>query len=89
MYYAAQFRDMHTAIHNLLIYTDRVAAFTALGICRTTEGHPSAYGLPPVDQIEINFRHPPTEHKGEPLEIVNSTQGIACGVPDVWPGAEA
>lgn len=82
MLYAAQYRDMHTAVHNLLIYHRRALARRAIRIMNqdeTLEFVPQ-YG----DSAEINFRSPPTSFKGQRLTIVNNDNGLPTGVPDVF-----
>lgn len=87
MLYAVQVRDMHTAIHNLLIYRRRTVAVDARNFIRELERYPGAAdGVAlPVEVAEINFRKPPTEWKGERLTIVNGLYGSPAGVPDAYP----
>ena len=82
MKYAAQFRDMHTAIHNLAICKTRTGACHLL---QHINAHESMYGFDSVSQIdtvEINFRNPPGKYNGENLAIVNGLHGTPPGVPD-------
>ena len=87
MLYAVQVRDMHTAIHNLLIYQRRTVAVDTLGFILELERYPDAAdGVTlPVEVVEIDFRKPPTEWKGEHLTIVNGLYGSPAGVPDAYP----
>ena len=84
MKYAAQFRDMHTASHNLAICKTRTGACRILQHINAQE---SMYGFDfdsvlQIDTIEINFRNPPTKYNGENLAIVNGLHGTPPGVPD-------
>jgi calcineurin-like phosphoesterase family protein len=57
--YAVQYRDMHTAIHNLAIYDSKGNAELAERIMRETQSFDAeieALNLKPVDIVEINFR---------------------------------
>ena len=86
MKYAAQFRDMHTAIHNLAICKTRAGACRLLQHINTQE---SLHGLgfdsvSQIDTIEINFRDPPTKYNGENLTIINGLYGTLPGVPDCY-----
>lgn len=82
MLYAAQFRDMHTAIHNLVIYPVRSKARQALCVLHQEQ---TAEHVPPFEALaEINFRSPPTTFKGQRLTIVNNDLGLPTGVPDVY-----
>lgn len=80
--YAAQVRDMHTAIHNLLLYDRKPAAVGALREAHKTEAWPQRHIA--VNQIEINFRHPPSHHNGRPVRIVNGHFSTPKGVPDCY-----
>lgn len=82
MLYAAQYRDMHTAIHNLLIYPKRSQAKQA--ICVLNQEQTLEHAPPCSDATEINFRSPPEQFKGERLTIVNNDIGLPTGVPDVY-----
>lgn len=82
MLYAAQYRDMHTAIHNLLIYPKRSLARQAVCVMdqeQTMEHVPLC-----DDSTEINFRHPPGTFKDQRLTIVNNDNGLPSGIPDVY-----
>ena len=79
--YAAQVRDMHTAVHNLIIFPERPAALKALKEVHQTQCWPQHAG-PARDVAEINFRAPPTEFKGHRLCIVNGKYKTPQGVPD-------
>ena len=86
MKYAAQFRDMHTAIHNLAICKTRAGACRLLQHINAQE---SLYGfdfdsVSQIDTIAIDFRHPPTEYNGENLTIINGLPGTPPGVPDCY-----
>lgn len=82
MLYAAQYRDMHTAIHNLLIYPKRSLARQA--VCVMNQDQTLEYAPECSDSTEINFRSPPSTFKGERLTIVNNDNGLPTGVPDVY-----
>ena len=84
MKYAAQFRDMHTAIHSLAICKTRAGACKILQHINAQE---SMYGfdfdsVSQIDTIRINFRDPPSKYNGENLAIVNGLHGTPPGVPD-------
>ena len=86
MRYAAQFRDMHTAIHNLAICKTRAGACRLLQHINSQE---SLYGLDfdsvsQIDTIEIDFKNPPTKYNGENLTIINGLHGTPPGVPDCY-----
>ena len=82
MNYAAQFRDMHTAVHNLAICKTRASACRIL---QHINAHESMYGFDsgsPIDTIAIDFRNPPSKYNGENLKIINGSHGTPPGVPD-------
>ena len=84
MKYAAQFRDMHTAGHNLAICKTRAGACRLLQHVNAQESL-SGFdfdSVSQIDTIEINFRTPPDKYKGENLAIVNGLHGTLPGVPD-------
>lgn len=86
MRYAAQFRDMHTAGHNLAICKTRTGARHLLQHINAQE---SLYGfdfdsVSQIDTIEINFRNPPDKYNGENLTIINGLHGTPPGVPDCY-----
>ena len=86
MKYAAQFRDMHTATHQLAICKTRARACRVL---RHLNSQESLRGLDfdiisQIDTIEINFRNPPNKYNGENLAIVNGLHGTPPGVPDCY-----
>ena len=72
--YAVQFRDMHTAIHNIIIYQSLLEARAALRSIKEEE----TTGAAPLceDQIEIDYRNPPAEYGGHPLTIINGGEEI-------------
>lgn len=82
-FYAAQVRDMHTAVHNLIIFPGRPAAVQALKEVHLTNSWPKQAG-PAQDVTLINFRDPPTEFKGHRLCIVNGKYRTPQGVPDCY-----
>lgn len=81
MIYAVQVRNMHSAIHHLVMFKTRKLARDALLIAHETELFPYAGA---VSDIEINFRNPPAQFKGENLTIVNNDAGLPTGIPDVY-----
>jgi hypothetical protein len=83
MLHAVQVRDMHTAVHNLLIYQAKAAAVNALLEVHQTETWP-LHQVRQVDTIEINFRHVPTEFQGHKLHLINGKYGTPTGVPDCF-----
>ena len=86
MKYAAQFRDMHTAGHNLAICKTRTGACHLLQHINTQE---SLHGLDfdsvsQIDTIKINFMDPPIKYNGENLTVINGLHGTPPGVPDCY-----
>jgi hypothetical protein len=83
MLYAVQVRDMHTAIHNLIFYRARCAALDGLAHARETKEYPPD-NPDLAGAVEIDYRAPPTEYKGERLTVVNGLYGSRPGVPNVY-----
>ena len=86
MKYAAQFRDMHTAGHNLAICKTRAGACRLLQHINAQEslsGFDFDSGSQ-IDIIAIDFRNPPTKYNGENLTIMNGLHGTPPGVPDCY-----
>lgn len=83
MKYAVQVRDMHTAYHMLLIYDKRQDALEVMDFARFSGDDLEFSKLPvnPSDLAEIDWRRPPSEHKGEELTILNPDR-----VYDIWEG---
>ena len=86
MKYAAQFRDMHTAVHTLAICKTRKGACRILQHINAQE---SMHGLDfdsvsQIDTIKIDFRDPPTKYNGENLTLMNGLHGTPPGVPDCY-----
>jgi hypothetical protein len=86
--FGVQYRDMHTAIHNVMIFDSRDVAETLLEMLmaevpmsEAQEALNAQYGddAQAKDRIEINFRNPPSEYRDEPLLIINDN-----GAPDVY-----
>lgn len=86
MKYAAQFRDMHTATHNLAICKTRTGACRLLQHINTQESLHGLYfdNVSQIDTIKINFRDPPTKYNGENLTVINGLYGTPPGVPDCY-----
>jgi len=81
--YGVQFRSMHTAIHNVIVFEERHAAITTVHLFEQTEQFPDDLeeytdGAAVVDIFEIDYRNPPKEYKGKKLAIVNTI------FPDVY-----
>jgi len=85
-FYAVQYRNMHTAIHEVAIFSLEQQAIDMLEmIKRDEEFHPafviedafSSY----VDLIEINFRNPPHHYNDVKLQYVNDP---VTSIPDVY-----
>ena len=86
MKYAAQFRNMHTAIHSLAICKTRTGAGRILQHIKAQESLDGFDfdSVSQIDTIDINFRDPPTKYKGENLTIINGLHGTPPGVPDCY-----
>lgn len=82
MKYGAQVRDMHTAIHNVLIFNTRKQAVSALQELHATNSYPVYCDS--LDCIEINFRNPPASYREENLTIVNGMYGLPAGIPNAY-----
>lgn len=87
--YAVQYRDMHTAIHNLVMCEDEDVAHDLLREFHAEEQWPlwasddgRAHGI--ADTVEIDYRCPPRSHGGRRLVIVNNDNGLPAGIPDVY-----
>ena len=84
-YYAVQFRSMHTAIHNLIIFSVESTAVELFNILNETEEFPEDFtnitDKDFVDIIEINFRYPPERHEDIELVYVNRPENT---IPDVY-----
>ncbi|MFK4136793.1 hypothetical protein ACI2KR_31685 [Pseudomonas luteola] len=82
--FGVQFRDMHTAIHNVAIFESREDAKAVFGVVAEGElGIGDAcdvIGCTAKNVIEINFRNPINEYRGHPLQIVNPEKQI----PDLY-----
>ena len=85
-YYGAQYRDMHTGIHNVIIFESIVMANEVLKDLHEFEELPDWYlnESQYVGYIEIDFRNPPEEYREGTLHIVNGDLGLPTGVPDVY-----
>lgn len=85
MLYGVQYRDMHTAIHNVIVMRNRVEANKVLRAIHRDEVLPGSLlsGMY-EDIVEIDYRHPPSEYGGERLRIVNNDTGLPTGVPDCY-----
>lgn len=81
MKYAAQYRDMHTGIHHLIICEKRKQVASILDVMKETETLEQVFMFDSLDDIEINFRNPPVKYKEENLSIVNESRH---DVPDVY-----
>ena len=86
MKYAAQFRDMHTAGHNLAICKTRTRACRILQHINAQESLDGFDfdSVSQIDTIAIDFRNPPDKYNGENLTIVNGLHGTPPGVPDCY-----
>lgn len=84
-YYAVQFRSMHTAIHNIMIFSVESTAVELFNILNETETFPEGFISITdgnfVDVYEINFRNPPERHEGIELIYVNRPVNT---IPDVY-----
>lgn len=80
MLYAVQYRDMHSAIHHLSIFTKKSEATRMLTFVTNTEQLPPGDEQGDIGDIEINFRNVPTTHDGQNLTVVNTQPSV----PDVY-----
>lgn len=73
MYYAVQYRDMHTAIHNLIICRECAVAHAVFDLIEKeeTEALQDMFIIHGLQTIEINFRNPPMQYNDEKLNIIN------------------
>jgi hypothetical protein len=85
-FYAVQYRNMHTAIHEIAIFSlEQQAKDLLKAITRYEELHPvlsfeelySSF----VDSFEIDFHEPPYEYGGVELLYVNDPVNT---IPDVY-----
>lgn len=79
--FAVQYRDMHTAVHNLAIFLRKAEAQDLLEYLQGTESWPPDQPDGLHANIEINYRNPPTEYKGTSIEIINPERN---NQPDVY-----
>lgn len=84
MKYAAQFRDMHDAVHRLIVCNTRRQACDVLDAIRATETREALRDLPHLQEISINFRHVPDRYHEERLTVVNGMYGQPTGIPDSY-----
>lgn len=85
--YAAQFRDMHTAVHHLAIYRESKDAKKCVSHIRRHETLPRGEFEQKslVEIVDINFRTPPTQHKDQKLCIVNAkVKASGAQIPDAY-----
>ena len=93
-FYAVQFRSMHTAIHNIAVFSLESKAEELFHILNTTEQMPDEheFEFEPmnfVDMVEINFRNPlqhyPNSEDPDGLRLVYvNGEGTLNSIPDVY-----
>jgi len=84
--YAAEFRSMRSAIHNIAIFTAENWATEFFQVLNESEEMPDItefnYNSDKyVDTIEINFRQPPTHYNETELVYINNPIN---SIPDVY-----
>ena len=85
-FYAVEFRSMHTAIHNIAVFSLEEKAQELYNIIKTTEQLPDEFEFEfePMNFIgifEINFRDPLREVEGMEVLYINNPEN---SIPNVY-----
>lgn len=86
-FYAVQFRSMHTAIHNIFVFSHELAAQEFFDVIDAHAEIPEDYKLDPdnfVGEAEINYRDKPYEFAEMEILYINEWGLNGNHIPDVY-----
>ena len=86
-FYAVQFRSMHTAIHNIAVFSLEGEAQQFFDLISTHEEIPEVYEFDDMNFVgieEIDYRDKPHEFKGMEILYINEWYKNANYIPDVY-----